>query len=399
MRIGMMADIYKPHISGVTGHISLTKRALEAAGHKVFVFTIGDLDHEDDELNVIRNPGVPLSDTGYFFSFRYTNLARRKLQTMDIVHVHHPFLSGRLALRYCRQHNIPIVFTNHTRYDLYAQAYLPMLPEEVGSTFLQAYLASFCREVDLVIAPSAGLRAVLRRLGVDAPIEIVPNGVDLKPFRSPRGALSRQDLGFSPEDVVLVYVGRLGPEKNLTFLVRAFAGVYAAYPQARLMLVGDGPERDNLEDQVARSALQGKVRFTGMVEYAHLADYLAAGDAFVTASITEVHPLTVIEALASGLPVMGIASPGISDTIIDGENGFVSSDDLASFSAKLSRLVAEQGARQRMAAAARRSAEMYAIESTSAILEQHYARLVREKPRQHEKGWRIFLQRLAEQLR
>jgi glycosyltransferase involved in cell wall biosynthesis len=83
---------------------------------------------------------------------------------MDLVHAHHPFLSARLALRYCRPFNIPIAFTNHTRYDLYAQAYLPALPDQIGTAFLQAYMPWLCREVDLVIAPSAGLQRVLAGL-------------------------------------------------------------------------------------------------------------------------------------------------------------------------------------------------------------------------------------------
>ena len=399
MRIGMMADAYKPHVSGITHYIRLNKRALEAAGHKVFVFTFGGLEYEDDELNIVRSPGIPLSDTGYYFSLRYTRHARRKLQTMDILHVHHPFLSGRLAIRYARPFGIPVVFTNHTRYDLYAHTYLPVLPEEISTTFIEAYLTSFCREVDLVIAPSAGLRDVLRNvLSVDAPLEVIPNGVDIAPFRSPGTPLPRSSLGFDGSHVVLIYVGRLGAEKNLTFLVRAFAGIHPAYPQARLLLVGDGPERENLEDQVRRSGLEGNVVFTGMVEYSGLPGYLAAGDAFVTASVTEVHPLSVIEALASGLPVMGIRSPGMEDTIEDGVNGFLSPEDMAGFTAKLARIVAEPETRRRMAEQARASAEPYAIERTSALLIQHYERLVVARPARRENRWRMAWQRLVDRV-
>ena len=104
MRIGMMVDMYKPHISGVTNYVSLNKRMLESRGHKVFVFTFGDEDYEDDELYVVRSPGVPLNvhDTGFHLSFRYSQPAQRKVKSMDVVHVHHPFLTGPLALRYCR---------------------------------------------------------------------------------------------------------------------------------------------------------------------------------------------------------------------------------------------------------------------------------------------------------
>ncbi|MDP2975539.1 MAG: glycosyltransferase, partial [Anaerolineales bacterium] len=160
MRIGMMTDLYKPYISGITNYISLNKRYLEQAGHEVFVFTFGDLDYKDDETRIFRSPGLQLVDTGYYLSFHYSRQVKALLQTMDVVHIHHPFLSGRLALRYCRPLRIPILFTNHTRYDLYAQAYLPLLPEEISATFLETYMPSFCNAVDLVISPSTGMAQV-----------------------------------------------------------------------------------------------------------------------------------------------------------------------------------------------------------------------------------------------
>lgn len=398
MRIGMLADAYRPKVSGVTNFIRLNKRAMEAAGHKVFVFTFGDLDFEDDELNVLRSPGLPLGDTGFYFGFRYARHIRRKLQTMDVVHVHHPFLSGRLAIRYCAPYGIPVVFTNHTRYDLYAHAYLPALPEEAGTAFLEAFMPAFCREVDLVVAPSASLRDVLVDLGVDAAIEVVPNGVDLAPFLQPAAPIERGAWGFGPDHVVLVYVGRLGPEKNLTFLLRAFAGVAQAYPQARLLIVGDGPERDNLEDRARRSDLTGRVHFAGMIDYSELPRHLASCDAFVTASVTEVHPLTVIEALAAGLPALGIRSPGIQDTIEDGVNGLLSGDDVAEFTAMLTRLVSEDALRRRLAAQARPSAERYDVKRTSAILLDHYQRLTAQRRPRRENRWRRFWHRLVDRV-
>lgn len=395
MRIGMMADLYKPYMSGVTNFIALNKRMLEKAGHDVYVFTFGDPDYVDDEPNVIRSPGIPLAETGAYLSLSYPRRIRRLLQSMDLVHAHHPFLSARLAIRYCRPFNIPIVFTNHTRYDLYAQAYLPLLPDQVGTVFLEAYMPWLCREMDLVIAPSAGLQRVLVGLGVQSPIVVLPNGIDLEPFRHPGVPRSPEALGLAPGGVILVYVGRLGPEKNLTFLVRAFAGVACAYPEARLLLVGEGPERENLEDQVSRSGLRGRVGFTGLVDYADLPAYLAMADGFVTASVTEVHPLSVIEAMASGLPVLGIASPGIEDTIVDGQTGYLSPDDLPAFTAKMTRLVAERESRVVMAGRARQAAEEYAIERTSARQVEYYHKLVLERPRRERRA-RMLWQRVVD---
>jgi 1,2-diacylglycerol 3-alpha-glucosyltransferase len=378
MRIGMMADLYKPHVSGVTHYISLNKRYLEKLGHTVYIFTFGDESYQDDEPHVIRSPGVPISDTGFYLSLNYSRQARRLVTSMDVVHVHHPFISGSMALRYCRPRGIPIVFTTHTRYDLYAQAYLPVLPEVIGDTALQAYMPIFCRMCDLVIAPSPGMRQVLERFGVTSPIDVVPNGVDFTPLQREIKPIQRADLGFSAEDVVLIYVGRLGPEKNLSFLLRSFIGTANAYGNARLVLVGDGPERANLEDLAASKGVSERVRFTGMVPYQDVYRYLTMADAFVTASVTEVHPLSVIEAMACGLPVLGIQSPGVGDTVEDGETGLLApEEDLAVFTAKMVRLVVDRAAREAMSARTRQAAQAYDIQRTTAMMLERYQRVVK----------------------
>ncbi len=390
MRIGMMADLYKPHISGVTNYIALNKRYLEQIGHEVYVFTFGE--HQDDEPRVIRTPGLPIREQGIYFNLRYSRAAKALLQTMDVVHVHHPFISGQLALYYCRPLHIPIVFTNHTRYDLYAQTYLPLVPAEISTAILQTYLPFFCESVDLVISPSAGMANVLRQLGVTAPIEVIPNGVELERYRQPE-PYARAEFGFSDKDILIIYIGRLAPEKNLPFLLRAFAGVAEAVENAHLLLVGGGPEEEALKDLAQQAGLSQRVHFTGPQPYETLPHYLAMCDLFATASVTEVHPLSVIEAMATGLPVAGLKSVGVGDTVRHGETGLLADPSEVAFAAMLTRLCLDSDLRRRMGAAARLAAEQYAIEHTSQLVLSHYERLIAAKIAQRNslrsrlKGW------------
>lgn len=376
MRIGMMADLYKPHVSGVTNYIDLNKRELQARGHEVFVLTFGEA-VEEDGPRVLRSPGVPLplTDSGLNLTFRHSARVQDALGRMDVVHVHHPFLSGRLALRYCRPAGIPLVFTAHTRYELYARAYLPMLPDPIGSGLLQAYLPPFCREMDLVIAPSPGVKCAMRQLGVRGPIEIVPNGVRLAPFRPPPDRSLRAELGIPGDHLTLIYTGRLGPEKNLFFLLRAFGGANEACPGSTLVLVGRGGEQDNLREYARRLGLPDRIKFTGFVPYDRLPGYLRMADAFVTASVTEGHPLSVIEALAAGLPVVGVDSPGVADIVIHGHNGLLAANELPAFTAALTRLLADGETRRRLAEGAVTSAGTYDIRRTAPLMEAHYRRL------------------------
>jgi len=396
MKIGMMVDSYKPYVSGITNYIEINKRHLELAGHEVFVFTFGDIEYKDSEPRVIHSRGVPLSDSGFYLSTRYSPAAKKLLQSMDIIHVHHPFLSGRLALKYSRSPQIPIVFTNHTRYDLYAQAYLPMVPEEMSQGLLQAYMPSFCEAVDLVIAPSAGMEKVLRQLNVTGNIAVVPNGVDLKNFYEAK-PFSRAELGYKEDDILLIYAGRLAPEKNLPFLLRSFAGVAQTLPNVHLLLIGSGIQQfeEETRNLVGELELTQRVRFTGRIAYDELPAYLAMGNIFVTASITEVHPLSVIEAMGAGLPVMGVQSVGVGDTVQDEITGLLATHDLPAFTAKLTRLCLDPNLRAQMGESAREASSAYAIERTTGLMLEHYEKLKREyKPRKG--NWAVRLQRLMD---
>ncbi|MFZ0534877.1 MAG: glycosyltransferase [Anaerolineales bacterium] len=386
MRIGMMADIYKTQVSGVTNTIALIKRWLEKEGHEVFVFTFGDDEIIDNEKNIIRTTGVPVVDTGIYLNLRYNRQARHLLYTMDIAHVHHPFVSGSLAMRYCVPRNIPVVFTNHTRYDLLAQAYLPILPDTIGDAALKAYLSPFYRACDLVIVPSPSMRQVLEEhFGLVTPVEVIPNGLDLTPYRADIQPIDRSLFGFSTNDVVSIYVGRLSPEKNLSLLLRAFYGVAMTYDHVRLLVVGDGPERENLEAQVKHMNIGRKVYFTGMVEYKEIPGYLATSDIFVTPSSAETFGLSTVEAMAAGLPTLGIDAPGTGDIIEDGITGLVTTDDLAVFTAKLVLLSTNHELRKVMGRQAVQESKNYDIQTTTSILVQHYQQLV-EKSKRRKKG-------------
>jgi len=397
MRIGMMADAYKPYISGITNYIDLNKRYLEEAGHEVYVFTFSDPEYEDDEPRVIRSPGLPLADTGFYLSLKYSREAKKLLQSMNVIHVHHPFLSGRLALHYCRPLQIPVVFTNHTRYDLYAQAYLPMVPGEVSEGLLRAYMPSFCEAVNLVISPSPGMEKILRELEVESRIEIVPNGVEMTRFLQAK-PLSRADYGFQEDDILLIYTGRLGPEKNLDFLLLAFAGVVQAAENVKLLLVGDGPMKEELKQLIKDLQIDSSVQFTGQIPYDKMPGYLAMCDAFATASVTEVHPLSVIEAMGTGLPIMGIHSPGVGDTVEDGITGFLSTDNLPAFTAKLTRLCLQHNLRREMGRMARQVSEKYDIGRTTNTMLGHYEKLARE-PLHQKQDWEKRLLTILEHFR
>jgi len=173
-----------------------------------------------------------------------------------------------------------------------------------------------------------------------------------------------------------------------------------AVPNARLILIGGGIQQyeEEIHALVAELELNDRVNLTGRVEYDQLPAYLAMCDAFVTASVTEVHPLSVIEAMGAGLPVMGVQSVGVGDTVEDGVTGFLSTHDLAAFTAKLTRLCLDPDLRAQMRDTARKASKVYAIERTTKIMLKHYQNLVdSSRPRKKKKtNWGTRLRKMLE---
>jgi 1,2-diacylglycerol 3-alpha-glucosyltransferase len=371
MRIAMMTDMYTPYVSGIITYISLNQRYLEKLGHEVFVVTFGKEGSDPEQDRVVRSPGIPVLKHDVYFNFIHSQRTRDIVKTMDVVHVHHPFTSGINAIYFGWKIGLPIVFTHHTRYDLYAKLYMPGLIGKIGEEFVNSYIPSFYKQLDALMVPSASLLEVVMKYKPPCPVSIQPHGMELEMFKN-TSPLDRASLGFTGEDIVLIYVGRFGPEKNLEFLLEAFARVRHVDSRACLLLVGDGPVKNNLVEWVLKHDLQTRVVFTGMISHADLPSYYATADIFVTPSTTETFGLTVIEAMASGLPVVGIQSPGISDAVIDGQTGFLTCLDIDEFSSILVKVVQDGDLRRKTAQHASRHSVNYAIEKAVDRLEVVY---------------------------
>jgi 1,2-diacylglycerol 3-alpha-glucosyltransferase len=181
MRIGLLTDVYRPGFSGVANHVLLLKEAFEKLGHEVKVFAFERRPYACGDPQIIYSPGIILA-ANYPFGLRLSPNAAALLRTMDVVHIHQPFASGTAALSALRRCAIPLLFTSHTRYDLYTKSYLPFLPYSLTSAVIRRYMRSFGRRMTHIIAPSPSMAALLKGWGVQAPIEVIPNGIQLHHF-------------------------------------------------------------------------------------------------------------------------------------------------------------------------------------------------------------------------
>ncbi len=406
MRIGMLSATYDPTVvNGAVRMVTLYRQYLEARGHEVTIFTLGEEAESDKGARIIRSPGLRLGSYGYYLSMGYSREAQALLAQMDIVHAHHLMMSVEMAHRYA---NCPIVYTNHTRYDLYTGTYTP-LPQPAADAIMRQVWPEFTDLADVVIAPSESVRRVMTEFGVRAPIVVIENGIELEPFLNPRRPRTKADYGLPDSARLLLYVGRIAVEKNLRVLLEQFAGAHQLVPDLYLALIGKGPNADELRRYAEELELGTSVQFRGAVAYDEIPDWLAAADAFVTASTSEVHPLTVIEAMAAGKPVAAIQSPGISDSVESGVTGYLA-PTAESLDAAIVALMTDPARARAMGEAARQASARFDINRTVDASVELYEELLRTRPdlkRQQEHGrwarrtekWGAMLDQLAEMVR
>ncbi len=314
LRVGLFTEVYHPVVNGVVTAVDTLRTFLTELGHEVTVFTPRHPEARYD-AGVVRIPSLPLpTQSDYRLTvpvLRRSEIAHRVAQ-LDILHLHSPFVTGWMGLRYARRYGHPTVYTYHTQLEAYAH-YVPF--EARATRYAASELTRrFANAVAAVIVPTVAMECRLRELGVEGPIEVLPTGIEVDVFaRGRRRDDLRERMGAGPEDRLCLAVGRLALEKNLDIVVEALALVRSR--NVRLAFVGEGPEREALETLVRERGLHDRVRFLGALPRESLPDYYASADAFLFPSLTETQGLVQVEALAAGLPVLAADSPQNRDVL------------------------------------------------------------------------------------
>lgn len=303
MNIGLFTDTYFPQLSGVATSVLTLKNALEANGHNVFIFTTTDphVKKGTVEPNVFRFSSVP------FISFTDRRIAYRgffeaakvaKEVKLDIVHTQTEFSMGTMGKYVAHQLKIPAIHTYHTMYEDYLHYVLNghLLKPVHVKAFTHAYL----HNMNGVIAPSLRVKKLLERYDVEIPIRIIPTGVDFSELNADRRDNIRQELGLKDSDYVLLTLSRIASEKKISRILDVMPVIIDKFPNVKLVIAGDGPDVQELKDQIARLTLENYVLFTGSIDHEDVGNYYRMADLFVSASDTETQGLTYIEALAEG---------------------------------------------------------------------------------------------------
>lgn len=368
MRIGLFSDTYVPQINGVATTVYNLAEELERLGHEVYVFCPQVHRRHRDKPNVIRFPAIPFPfERQHRIAFGLPPRAWRILRRLEIVHSHTEFSLGTLALWTARVFRIPHVHTYHTHYVIYRH-YLPP-PFRPPKKLTEALVAAFCNRCHAVTVESGAMEEELRRYGVRRPIYRYPFGVDLRPYEGPIEHDLRAELGLPRDARVALYVGRLAREKNLGFLLQAFAEAAKRKNDLFLVMAGWGPLYRALAQERDRLGLRDRVILPGYVRGKRLIDYYRGADLFAFASKTETLGLVVVEAMAAGLPVVCLGEMGVSEIVEPGKSGIFAPEDPAGFADAMLQVLEDRALRERLREGAlRRARELSTVAAAEKTL-------------------------------
>jgi len=354
MKIAVFTESYAPYISGVARSVELLKKELETLGHHIYLFAPDYPGHKDKEKNIIRIPSIATKYPGFRIPVPYPGFIPDI--DFDLIHSNSPFGLGLASLNYAKRKRLPFVYSFHTIFTDYLH-YIP-LPKPLTKKTFTAYIRSFCKKCDCIIAPNKTTVRYLDDFGIRGRIETIPSGIDLGLVAkaTPKGI--KNSLGVPGAAKVLLYVGRLSKEKNVPFLLQAFKNILSVEPDAYLLIVAGGPEEEALKGMASDLGIAQRTIFAGQKKYPDVLNYYKCADIFVFASKTETQGLVIAEAKACGLPAVVVDAQGVKESIVPGEDGFLTEDNIADFSEKAVRLLKDPALRSLMSERAVKNSAM-----------------------------------------
>jgi len=329
VKVLITTDLYTTNTNGVVTSVRNLMEELEKKGHEVRVLTVSEKlkSHQDGNIYYIKSLplGAVYPDVRMPISYHRHRFIRELIcWKPDVIHSQCEFFSYQFAGYISRKTGAPIVHTYHTLYEQYVTYIFPS--QKIGAFFVGKLSKFRLRKAEAVVAPTQKVEAVLKNYGVRNPIHVVPSGIALDQHKERISDEERRErrsaLGIPQDHIVLLNLGRLGTEKNLSELVEMFSIALSQNSKLTMLIVGDGPARKELEELAEKLGVADHVIFTGMVDPTEVHKYYQLGDIFVSASTSETQGLTYVEAAANGLPLLCRRDPCLDGVLVEGKNGY-----------------------------------------------------------------------------
>lgn len=382
MRVALFSDCYLPTKNGVVTSLRQLRQGLEQQGHEVLLVVPRFPGQATEERDTLALPSIGFNRLiAARLSLPAMGRAVREIRIrgIDLIHTHTEFSLGWLGKLIAQREHLPWVHTAHTLWREYRHYLVGgrHLPEWV----IQAILKTFIHHCDTLVCPSERIQHFFQKLQPNLPACVVGNGIDSASFHpaatsQARLRALRHQLGIGRNDKVIIFVGRFSEEKRVLELYEVLRRVLHLSPSTKALLVGEGSQRQELERRVRGDGLWTRVIFTGWVPWEHLPAYYQLSDLMLTVSLSEVHPVTLIEAVCSGLAIVARGNEGGLNMVRDGKNGFVCASDEAALERTL-QLLMNSGQLEQLKSSSLDLAPLFDAKIHCAKMEKLYQKLLR----------------------
>lgn len=379
MKIAYFTETYLPNKDGVVTSILTFKKALEDMGHEIYIFAAGEkkAKKENRDPKVFYYTSTPFKPYPMYriALFPFTSHTKVKKLGIELIHTHGMATMGLAAVEAARMNKLPLVGTFHTMIPSAAH-YISnaKVVKEMVERFAWKYLVWYYKKCDAVVAPSVVIKEMLEERGLTG-VHVIPTGVDIRKFNPNNdGRVIRREWGMERNRIIL-NVGRLVLEKNLDVLIKSSLLVLEEFPNARFVIVGEGPATNYYKKLISKTGVGKWFHFINEAVPAEKMPLIyAAADVFAIPSKFETQGIVVQEAMASGKPVVGADYLALREIIRDGYNGYkFDPNDPEECAEKIIKALKKT---KELGKNARRSAEGFSVENCAMRMVKLYEKMV-----------------------
>ena len=359
MNVALITDSFPPMIDGVSRSALGYAKALHEGGYGKSIVVAPLMPHVDYHYPFpvygFRSVKLPFGDYRAGHPFMPILLKQMREMQIDIIHAHSPFISMSLACQLRRKLDVPVVFTQHTKWDYDFEA---VIPTKLLRTRVERYVYWSMKKADELWAVSRGAGEHLQERGYVGDFIVMPNGTDFPQVERVPELRAQIDSRYNlPEGVpVFLFVGRMMWYKNISLILNTLEILKDSGFDFRMLFVGDGENLGDIKEMTSSKGLDDFVHFVGRVnDRRELMSFYERADLFMLLSVYDNAPLVVIEAAACSTPSIVLHGSATSEVVDDGVNGFHVSEESAEEAAELIKTIFSD--RERLAEVSKAASE------------------------------------------
>ena len=356
MKIALFTETYFPSVNGVAAHVKTLKNGLEKLGHETLVVTADKhcKHHYIDDDGILHCPSTEVKRLYGFGAAPPFSYKRMRLITKfdpDIIHIHQEFGIGLSGIVAAKTLKIPLIYTLHTFYDQYIYYIAPPPLIRAATKMSHHYERFIASHAAALTGPSQKCEEYFKKIGVRKDVNLIPNAIDLDMFDPARVKQADkteflQKYGIPGGKLLVCFVGRLGKEKSIDVLLEYWAKTITPDDNMHLVIIGDGPDKASLALLAEGLGIKDMVTFTGLIKHDAMPVCFAACDVYATASLSEMNSISMLEGMASGLPVLQRYDEMNASQIEIGVNGYLfnTAEEMAKYLREIQALPPEKRA-------------------------------------------------------